>query len=295
MKRNYLKTTIKNLFALSGNECAFPGCSKEIVDPRSKKVTGHICHIRSGVPGGPRYDEQYEPRLINHPQNLILMCQPHHKVIDRNTAKYRPELLTEIKMRHEATERRVDPKLSRAQADEFEQKLKKWCADNEAKVDFHLEKVLTVYEDREHIGIVVENDGLTAAFIKDYGLLINGQRFKQEVKGYPFGVTFKVAPKGRQKIPVAYVDDALRAAGYEGPNWSLKGFDRTLSSIDWTGGCAQSYECTLVAVVIEYETLFGDSREVKLETWAQVSYFSESDRSQPLIIGLNVPSTFNTE
>ena len=48
--------TIKRLFAVSGNQCAFPRCPLPLVDISSGKVTGRICHIKAQKSGGPRYD-----------------------------------------------------------------------------------------------------------------------------------------------------------------------------------------------------------------------------------------------
>lgn len=45
--------TIKKLFALSGNLCAFPGCSSPIVEAAGA-ITGEICHIHAQRKGGPR-------------------------------------------------------------------------------------------------------------------------------------------------------------------------------------------------------------------------------------------------
>jgi hypothetical protein len=41
--------TIKKLFALSGNICAFPGCQSPIVESAGT-VTGEICHICAKSP-----------------------------------------------------------------------------------------------------------------------------------------------------------------------------------------------------------------------------------------------------
>ena len=48
--------TIKRLFAVSGNRCAFPGCTLPLVDPDSGTVLGEICHIKARSPEGSRYD-----------------------------------------------------------------------------------------------------------------------------------------------------------------------------------------------------------------------------------------------
>lgn len=50
-------TTIKKLFALSGNQCAFPKCPITIIEESSNIVIGKICHIKAQSPKGPRYDE----------------------------------------------------------------------------------------------------------------------------------------------------------------------------------------------------------------------------------------------
>ena len=44
-------TTVKQLFAVSGNRCAFRGCTRTLVDV----ATGEICHIHGQSEGGPRY------------------------------------------------------------------------------------------------------------------------------------------------------------------------------------------------------------------------------------------------
>jgi hypothetical protein len=48
--------TIKRLFALSGNACAFPKCPVFLVDEDNGSVVGEICHIKARNPHGARYD-----------------------------------------------------------------------------------------------------------------------------------------------------------------------------------------------------------------------------------------------
>ena len=47
--------TVRRLFALSGNMCAFPGCSLPVVESAGT-ITGEICHIKARSKDGPRYD-----------------------------------------------------------------------------------------------------------------------------------------------------------------------------------------------------------------------------------------------
>jgi hypothetical protein len=93
--------TIKRLFAVSGNRCAFPKCSNQLVEPTTGKVTGRICHIKGRKPGGPRYDPQQTDAERHAFENLILMCPIHHDVIDADEIAYTVERLQAIKDKHE--------------------------------------------------------------------------------------------------------------------------------------------------------------------------------------------------
>jgi hypothetical protein len=44
--------TIKRLFSVAGNRCAFPGCTATLVI--GDTVTAEICHIKAQSGGGPR-------------------------------------------------------------------------------------------------------------------------------------------------------------------------------------------------------------------------------------------------
>jgi len=92
--------TIKKLFALSRNRCAFPKCSTAIVQPTGT-VTGKICHIAARSPRGPRFDPNQSSEERNSFSNLILLCSVHHDIIDGEPERYTVELLREIKDMHE--------------------------------------------------------------------------------------------------------------------------------------------------------------------------------------------------
>lgn len=68
-----MTSTIKRLFALSGNRCAFPGCFNSLVDPPGK-VTGRICHIRGRNTGGQRFDATQTDTERHGFDNLLLLC-----------------------------------------------------------------------------------------------------------------------------------------------------------------------------------------------------------------------------
>lgn len=95
----FAERTMKRLFALSGNACAYPRCSLPIVDAGT--VTGEICHIKARSAGGPRFDPTQTEEERHDFGNLILLCRHHHKVIDSETELYTVNALREMKAAHE--------------------------------------------------------------------------------------------------------------------------------------------------------------------------------------------------
>jgi hypothetical protein len=100
----YTDPTLKKLFALSGNVCAFPGCSAPIVDTDMDVVVGDICHIKGKSENGPRYDPDQPESERDGYQNLLVMCVPHNRIVDGKKTQhlYPVEVLREYKRNHEA-------------------------------------------------------------------------------------------------------------------------------------------------------------------------------------------------
>jgi hypothetical protein len=96
------RTTIKRLFATSGNKCAFPSCISTIIDGETGVVIGEICHIKANSPEGPRYDLEQSDEDRQSFENLILLCPTHHKIIDQRHELFSVEWLKEIKNKHES-------------------------------------------------------------------------------------------------------------------------------------------------------------------------------------------------
>jgi tetratricopeptide (TPR) repeat protein len=94
-------TTIKKLFAVSGNQCAFPGCIQQLVDTETDTVVGEICHIKAQSPKGPRYDPQQTDDERHGFDNLLLLCHNHHKAVDDHPETYTVETLREYKTQRE--------------------------------------------------------------------------------------------------------------------------------------------------------------------------------------------------
>ncbi len=95
-------SAIKALFAVSGNVCAFPGCSQPIVDESSHVIIGEVSHITAASSGGPRYDPQQTEEKRHGFDNLLLLCAAHHKIIDEQPDEFPVGRLVEIKKEHEA-------------------------------------------------------------------------------------------------------------------------------------------------------------------------------------------------
>lgn len=100
----YTDLTLKKLFTLSGNQCAFPGCTLPVLDTTHGVLIGQICHIKGKSPGGPRYDPNQPDDERNGYSNLLIMCAPHNKIVDDEATRdqFPVELLQNFKQAHEA-------------------------------------------------------------------------------------------------------------------------------------------------------------------------------------------------
>jgi hypothetical protein len=92
--------TIKKLFAVSHNQCAFQNCESPVVE-ESDSITGVVCHIKARSIGGPRYDAQQTEEERHSFANLILLCSRHGKIIDSEPERYTVDKLREMKRQHE--------------------------------------------------------------------------------------------------------------------------------------------------------------------------------------------------
>ena len=92
----------KILWARSGNICAFPGCTQQLVqaavDAGEHFVVGEEAHIVAQSPDGPRGIPDSEADDIT---NRILLCPTHHRVVDAQPAAYPAEVLRAFKDAHE--------------------------------------------------------------------------------------------------------------------------------------------------------------------------------------------------
>lgn len=82
--RNYRSGTEKALFQLSQGACYFPDCATPVIVSVGGVpiVNVHISHIRGGSAGSPRYDPKMTDQERASFDNLLLLCKPHHDLVD---------------------------------------------------------------------------------------------------------------------------------------------------------------------------------------------------------------------
>jgi CBASS immunity sensor of nucleotide second messenger signals len=93
------------LWGKAGGRCEYTGCNTSLwLDSLTKAEfnTAYLAHIYGDSPGGPRYEAGTSERLAPDITNLMLMCDEHHRLIDRAQVKEHPvERLQRMKALHE--------------------------------------------------------------------------------------------------------------------------------------------------------------------------------------------------
>jgi hypothetical protein len=93
-------STTRELFVHSGNECAYPDCTRRLVNTKGQWL-GEICHIEAAMPGGERFNRGMTNEERRAAANLMLMCHDHH-VETNDVADFSVERMRKIKADHEA-------------------------------------------------------------------------------------------------------------------------------------------------------------------------------------------------
>lgn len=93
-------TTLRDLFLRSGNECAFPGCDRRLVNHKGQWV-GEVCHIEAAMPGGERFNAAMSNEERRAKANLVLLCHDHHVETD-DPDEFSVSVLQGMKADHEA-------------------------------------------------------------------------------------------------------------------------------------------------------------------------------------------------
>ena len=91
----------------AAGRCQYHGCGKrldgDLVTGDLAKNHAYLAHIIASDPGGERGDTILSPQLSDNAENLMLMCDPHHREIDDPSKldRYTVDNLIEMKRVHE--------------------------------------------------------------------------------------------------------------------------------------------------------------------------------------------------
>ncbi|NRB11304.1 MAG: hypothetical protein HRU35_06825 [Rickettsiaceae bacterium] len=101
--RQYKTTTLRKLDTLSSNQCTAPSCNNPLIAKDKETNLSKICHIEAVSPGGARFNPDMTDDDRRHYNNLILLCDECHRIIDNpiNELNYTVGLLKEWKKEHE--------------------------------------------------------------------------------------------------------------------------------------------------------------------------------------------------
>ena len=99
-RRANTKEDYRTLFARTGNQCAFPGCSHPLIDDDNDFIA-QVCHIEAANEGGKRYNPTMTDEERKSVDNLMVLCYPHH-IKTNNEELYSATRLRKMKAEHES-------------------------------------------------------------------------------------------------------------------------------------------------------------------------------------------------
>ncbi len=104
-RRQISSKTHKMLWGRAASRCAFPHCRRELVMDSNAidqaSLVGQECHIVAKEKDGPRGNSPLSQKQRDEYENLLLLCNIHHKLIDDQPNTYTVESLQQIKAAHE--------------------------------------------------------------------------------------------------------------------------------------------------------------------------------------------------
>ena len=97
--------TRREVWVKAGGRCAFLDCRKELIAPATEQdpsaTLGEIAHIVAQGKDGPRSGLAVPGGELHGAENLILLCQACHEIIDSQPQTYPLEKLIQIRSDHE--------------------------------------------------------------------------------------------------------------------------------------------------------------------------------------------------
>lgn len=98
------ESTAREVWHAAAGRCMYRGCGQDLgTTPLSTKQAriAYLAHIVASDPNGPRGDPASSHALSDDPENIMLMCDAHHRLIDRiDVAGHPPDYLREMRQEH---------------------------------------------------------------------------------------------------------------------------------------------------------------------------------------------------
>ncbi|MGO2278907.1 MULTISPECIES: SAVED domain-containing protein [unclassified Psychrobacter] len=102
--KDFTVNTIRKVMDDSHGRCMFRGCGQRLdVDELTgyEGNYGYLAHITASSTKGPRGTLYLSTLLSNEPSNVLLLCDVHHRLVDRVASSYYPApLLTKMREEH---------------------------------------------------------------------------------------------------------------------------------------------------------------------------------------------------
>jgi hypothetical protein len=102
---DFSPSVIRTISERAGYRCSFGGCDRILIGPGEGTTgvsrLGEVGHIYSGSQYGPRYDESISSEELVSPQNGVLLCRQHHRLVDCLESTYSAADIVNMKDRHE--------------------------------------------------------------------------------------------------------------------------------------------------------------------------------------------------
>ncbi len=99
------ENVVRQLLINSGGRCEYRGCNEQLYKDlitKNRFNFSYIAHIVADSEKGPRGDKIRSPKLKKDISNLMLLCDKHHRLIDKEDVDGHPEtLLIKMKKEHE--------------------------------------------------------------------------------------------------------------------------------------------------------------------------------------------------
>ncbi|MGY0564452.1 MAG: hypothetical protein ACW7DQ_13345 [Paraglaciecola chathamensis] len=118
---------LRALFARSGNQCAFPGCTQSLINDKNKFIA-QVCHIEAASEGGERFNPEGNDEHRRSYENLLILCYPHHIETD-DVEEYPADRLQQLKRDHEQLFLKSDFKIDESELTKLSYEMEKYWSD----------------------------------------------------------------------------------------------------------------------------------------------------------------------